>query len=184
MKYDEYIQLFEEILTSSAPQAPYDEPDYFNYAKLNASRLKRWNKTMELDAELIQLVKNSKKQHWIIITEPWCGDASHIVPFLVRIAENTDTISYELQLRDSAPFLIDNYLTNGGKAIPKLISRDENGLDLFIWGPRPAGAQEMMMQLKKEAAEFEKIKLELQNWYNQDKGKEIQNELKEILKSL
>ena len=182
MNYIEYTRLFEQILTTETPAAPYDNPDYFNYTKLNESRMKRWTKTMVLDDELVQLLeKLSVKQHWIIITEPWCGDASHIVPFLVRMAELSPAITYELQLRDTAPFLIDSYLTNGGKAIPKLVSRDATGTDLFTWGPRPAGAQELMNNLKAENAEFERIKIELQNWYNADKGKEIQEELKKVL---
>lgn len=185
MQYFEYLQLFDIILKNPNPPAPYDHPDYFNYTKLNESRMKRWLKTMELDKDLEQALKTvAVKQHWIVITEPWCGDASHIVPFLVRFVEQSPLISYELQLRDSEPFLIDNYLTSGGKAIPKLISRDESGNDLFVWGPRPSGAQDLMNRLKKENADFERIKIELQNWYNKDKGKEIQQELKEILKSV
>lgn len=183
MKYSEYTQLFEQILTSENPPAPYDNPDYFNYTKLNESRMKRWVKTMKIDEELTSVLEAVQvKQHWIIITEPWCGDASHIVPFLIRFSEQSDKITYELQLRDTEPFLIDDYLTNGGKAIPKLISRDEYGNDLFIWGPRPEGAQSLMNRLKEENADFEKIKVELQNWYNNDKGAQIQRELKELLK--
>lgn len=184
MNYSEYTQMIDEIVTSSQPQAPYDDPEYYNYTKLNDSRMKRWVKTMEIDSELLQLAKNAPKQHWIIITEPWCGDAAHILPFLVRIADNSEgAITYELQLRDTAPFLINDYLTNGGKAIPKLISRDEHGKDLFVWGPRPAGAQQVMTQLKNDNWELENIKIELQNWYNNDKGKEVQNEVKVILKT-
>lgn len=185
MNYSEYTQLFEQILTSNNPPAPYDNPDYFNYTKLNESRMKRWVKTMEIDEELKAVLETVQvKQHWIIITEPWCGDASHIVPFLVRFSEFSDNITCELQLRDTEPFLIDEYLTNGGKAIPKLISRDEEGNDLFVWGPRPEGAQDLMNRLKAENADFEKIKVELQNWYNNDKGCQIQRELKEILTSV
>lgn len=185
MQYSEYVRLFGEILNSNNPSPPYNDPDYFNYTKLNESRMKRWVKTMELDNDLVGLLEGmTTSQHWIIITEPWCGDASHIVPFLVRTAGLSSIITYELQLRDSEPFLINSYLTNGGKAIPKLISRDENGNDLFTWGPRPAGAQDLMNRLKEENADFERIKVELQNWYNQDKGKEIQNELKTLLKKM
>lgn len=185
MNYSAYTQLFREILTAQHPPAPYDNPDYFNYTKLNESRMKRWMKTMVIEEELKQLLEHLRvKQHWIIITEPWCGDASHIVPFLVRMTELSDTVTYELQLRDTEPFLINDYLTNGGKAIPKLISRDQQGNDLFVWGPRPSGAQQLMNRLKEEAADFERIKLELQNWYNNDKGNEIQSELKELLKSV
>jgi hypothetical protein len=183
MQYSEYTQLFEQILKNENPPVPYDNPDYFNYTKLNESRMKRWVKTMEIDEELKSVLGTVQvKQHWIIIVEPWCGDASHIVPFLVRFAELSDKITYELQLRDTEPFLIDDYLTNGGKAIPKLISRDENGNDLFVWGPRPYGALDLMNRLKEENADFEKIKVELQNWYNEDKGRQIQSELKKLLK--
>lgn len=88
MKYNEYKQLFAQILNSEAPAAPYDNPDYFNYTKLNESRMKRWTKTMALNDDLKTVLENNQtKQHWIIITEPWCGDASHIVPFLVKMVE-------------------------------------------------------------------------------------------------
>lgn len=182
MLLPDYLALFDQILRGGVPVAPYDDPEYFNYTKLNESRFKRWLKTMELDSDLIKLLERiEEKQHWIIITEPWCGDASHVVPFLIRMAEIAPKISYELQLRDAEPFLIDSYLTNGGKAIPKIISRNESGEDVFVWGPRPAGAQALMNRLKQEEAPFETIKVELQNWYNADKGTEIKNELKAIL---
>ena len=82
MQYTEYLQLFDTILKSDKPQAPYDDAEYLNYTKLNDSRMKRWNKTAVLnDATKEALQSLDKKQHWIIIAEPWCGDASQIVPF-------------------------------------------------------------------------------------------------------
>src|SRR5699024_8521668 len=140
-------------------------------ARLNYSRMKRWMETMKLNDELVNALGNNQlKQHWIIITEPWCGDAAHSLPFLVRLAEQSQSISYELQLRDSEPFLIDNYLTNGGKSIPKLVIRDEDGSDLFTWGPRPVPAQQLRERLNASGADFETVNLQLQNWYNKDKG--------------
>ncbi|MCO5260460.1 MAG: thioredoxin family protein [Crocinitomicaceae bacterium] len=177
MKYDEYLNLFDTILKSDSPKAPYDDAEYFNYTKLNDSRMKRWNKTASLTDEMIEALTNLKqKQHWIIIAEPWCGDASQIVPFLVKMAEQSPAITYEIQLRDSEPFLIDSYLTNGGKAIPKMVSRDENGNDLFVWGPRPKGAQDLMIASKAKEIPMEQIKIDLQNWYNTNKGVAIQDE--------
>lgn len=178
MNYQEYKDLYEEIFKD--PQPPYTESDYMTYTKVNVARMKRWDKTMQLDEELVGKLKSlGEKQHWIIIVEPWCGDAAHILPFLVRLAEQTERITYDLQLRDSEPFLINSYLTNGGKSIPKLIVRDENGKDIFTWGPRPKGAQELMEELKSEDADFETIKLKLQGWYNSDKGESV---FKELLK--
>lgn len=178
MNYSEYTALFEEILKSERPQPPYDNPDYFEYTRLNYSRMTRWNKTLQLNEELVNRLKGlDRRQHWIIIVEPWCGDVAHSLPFLVRLAEQSPMVTYELQLRDSEPFLINSYLTRGTKSIPKLIVRDEEGRDLFTWGARPEKAQQLMNELKAANTDWETTKVELQNWYNNDRGTSLQREL-------
>ena len=45
---------------------------------LNFSRTKRLDKTAKIDAEHAKVFQNiSSKQTWLVITEPWCGDAAH-----------------------------------------------------------------------------------------------------------
>jgi hypothetical protein len=183
MNFQSYLSYFESIINSPAPLAPYDNPDYFNYAKLNWSRMNRWLKTGVLSEEIKQVAAGIKTpQTWIVITEPWCGDAAHIVPFLHLIAQQNPLISVDYELRDSEPFRINTYLTNGGKSIPKLIVRNESGEDLVTWGPRPADCQIIYDQLKVDNADFETIKIELQKWYNKNEGKEIFEELATLLK--
>jgi hypothetical protein len=178
MTYEAYQQLFDYILSKRHCEHPYDDEHYMNYTRLNQARMKRWDKHLELSEELIQGVKSLRtKQHWIIITEPWCGDAAHILPFLMRLVQHNLLITYELQLRDSPPFLIQSYLTNGSKSIPKLIVRDEKGNDIFTWGPRPKGAQELFYELRAQKADAESSKIALQNWYNNDKGISLCKEL-------
>jgi Thioredoxin len=185
MNNQEFLRLFDEILQSDNPQPPYDNPAYLEYTRLNQSRMNRWMRTMQLDEELIKELKNiSRRQHWIIIVEPWCGDVAHSLPFLIQLAEQSPLISYDLQLRDSEPFLINSYLTNGTKSIPKLIVRDEEGNDLFTWGARPVAAQQLMEDLKAANADFETIKTQLQNWYNTNKGKSLQQELLKLYETV
>lgn len=179
MNYQEYQQLFEDILAGTHLLPPYNDAAYFNYTKLNRSRMNRWDKLAQLDEQLVAQIKRvSTPQHWVIISEPWCGDAAHVIPFLIKLAAENARISYEIQLRDQPPFLIDLYLTNGSKSIPKLIVRNENGEDLFHWGPRPAGAQQLLNKFKAADAGFEATKIALQNWYNEDKGTELMQELR------
>lgn len=179
MNYTDYKQLFDRILDNPDPAYPYDDAMYLDYTRLNRSRMKRWDKQMKPDENLVSRIKQiASPQHWIIITEPWCGDAAHIVPFLVRLAEQSDLISYDIQLRDREPFLIESYLTNGTKSIPKLIVRNADGNDIFSWGPRPMGAQELMNTMKEDKADFETVKIALQNWYNSDKGSSLYTELR------
>lgn len=184
MNFQEYRAYFESILkkAETEQQAPYDNPDYLDYTKLNWSRMNRWFKTGKLSGELVETIKKIKSpQHWIIITEPWCGDAAHNIPFLEMMADHNPLISISYELRDTEPFLIDQYLTNGTKSIPKLIIRDEQGKDMGTWGPRPRDCQKMYVNLINEKADFEKVKVEIQNWYNTNKGIDIQNELRQKL---
>ncbi len=173
--------MFDEILDKPNPPSPYNDEMYLNYTKLNRSRMKRWDKQLVLGENILLCLKQvAQPQHWIVITEPWCGDAAHIVPFLIKMAEQNEYISYDIQLRDSEPFLIEKYLTDGSRSIPKLIVRDINGNDLFVWGPRPKDAQEIMNKMKALNADFETTKIALQNWYNEDKGQSICSELSRI----
>lgn len=178
MNYDEYKRLFDDILNHPNPGPPYNDEKYFNYTKLNRSRMNRSDKYLELNEVLVSHIKNiSKPQHWIIITEPWCGDAAHIVSFLIKLTTLNDLVTYDIQLRDSEPSLIENYLTNGSKSIPKLIVRNANNPDDLVWGPRPKEAMEIAENMKSTNAPSEDIKVALQNWYNHDKGQSLYAEL-------
>ncbi len=182
MNWNEYIQYAADALSSETPFAPYDDPDYLEYAKMNEARMKRWLKTNPLTENTIAAVKSLQKaQRWIVITEPWCGDAAHITPILYMMSELNLKVHFEIQLRDTDSE-IDNYLTNGTKSIPVIIVRDDEGKDVFIWGPRPAAAQELYLDLKAKDTPMEDIKIALQNFYNKDKAISIQEEFVDLLK--
>lgn len=163
---------------------PYDSDEYTNYVKLNKARMKRWSKVGKIAPDLAETLQNIQDiQNWILITEPWCGDAAHSHEFIKKLAEISPKISLVVQNRDAPNSEIDKYLTNGGKSIPKLIVRDANGEDLFIWGPRPKEAQELYMTQRADTSlSDEDKKRALQSWYNKDKGTTIQQELNELLK--
>jgi len=175
----QYDQQFSNILEGIETGYPYDSNAYVNYVKMNQARIKRWNRTGKILPDLEEVIKNLKGKHqWILITEPWCGDAAHAHPFIVKLAALNNNVDLVIQNRDAAGSEIDSYLTNGSKSIPILVIRDEEGNDLFTWGPRPKAAQEMVMQHKSDReADPEESKKALQKWYNSDKGKMIQSEL-------
>lgn len=183
MNYHQYQQLFEEVLHGENRVHPYNDHAYLSYTESNRARMKRWDQELELEEKLLEKLKGiGAPQHWIIITEPWCGDASHIIPFLVRMTEHNSFITCDIQLRDSEPFLIGSYLTNGAKSIPKLVVRDANGRDVFNWGPRPGPAQQLMDELKAAGADLETLKTALHHWYAEDKGVSLCGELTKLYK--
>lgn len=184
MNYNTYINLFEPILNGESNDPRYSDTKYLHYAKLNQSRMSRWQKTLQLNEALAEQIKKiTHPQKWIVITEHWCGDAAPVVPFLERLAALNPLVQLDIQLRDQEPFLINSYLTNGTKSIPKLIVRNEQGQDVFTWGPRSEAAKQFINDLKTSGADGEVIKTELQNWYNKDKGVELQKELLKLFQS-
>lgn len=182
MDFLTYLAKFEEILNNTTPEEPYTDPDFLAYAKLNFSRSKRWLKTGKLNAETISAIKSIKEeQTWIVITEPWCGDAAHSVPFIEMMAQENPLITTTYELRDAEPHRIEAYLTNGSKSIPKLIIQDKNGAELSLWGPRPEGCQLFFQESVTDKTDLNKVKETIQIWYNQDKGQAIQQEIMQLV---
>lgn len=183
VNWKEYLEKFEAILHIETPPPPYDNPEYLNYLKLNKSRQNRWLKTAKINNDLENIIKNiNQQQTWYLIVEPWCGDAAHITPFIFLMSEINPNITLKIVYRDTPPFMIDDYLTDGGKSIPKLIIRDSKENDIHVWGPRPKACQRFYLDLKEQNISVGTLKEELQKWYNTDKGNSIQKEFLELLK--
>jgi len=183
MTFDEYLRYFQDIIENPENHPAYaNDADYLNYTRLNWSRSNRWLKKFEPSNEMKTCIQDIKDpQHWIVITEPWCGDAGHSVPQIYTIVKDNPLIDLDIQLRDTEPFLIEEYLTNGGKSIPKLIIRNEVGRDKIVWGPRPQALQQIFESMRDENKSMEEIKEFVQRWYNEDKGAAIQQELISLL---
>ena len=64
------------------------------------------------------------------------------------MAEVNSNINLQLVLRDENLELMDLFLTNGGRSIPKLIALDKDLNILFTWGPRPQTATNMVLDYK------------------------------------
>lgn len=185
MTLEEYRRLFDEILNGRYQQPPYDNEAYHNYVKLNQSRMDRWYKKGHIDAELGDLLQAiDQPQTWVIITEPWCGDAANSIPLIEKMAAINPNIRPVVQLRDSHSE-IDQYLTNGGRSIPIVIARNPQGEDVFVWGPRPAEAQAMVLEQKRDSTTSQDDKYaEVLQWYRKDEGHSIQEEFKALLRPL
>jgi hypothetical protein len=182
MTKEAYLELFGEILNAQTNEAPYDEEHYIHYVKMNQSRQDRWLKKAALTPETTRFMQSwDVPSRWVVITEPWCGDAAHVLPFLFKMSELNENISLEIQLRDGSDSEIEKYMTNGGKAIPILVVRDEQGNDLFHWGPRPRACQQLVNETRNTGASQEDLINAIQHWYNQNKGLEIQSEITRML---
>lgn len=186
MNYDGYMQLSELLVTEERTSGPNQSAPYIHFTKLNFQRMKRLNKTVEIPAHLAELLKQkSKNWRWITITEPWCGDAAQCVPVIEKLALAAGGIETHYILRDEHLEIMDAYLTNGGRSIPKLICLDDKGAEVFTWGPRPAVIQEIMNRLKADGiTEISVIVEAIQKAYNEDKQEGIYQEFAALLQQL
>jgi hypothetical protein len=182
LTWEEYIQRFEDILSGTFTNEIYAKEAYRDYVKMNFSRMNRWLKNIEINTDLKNKLSSiGEAQDWYLITEPWCGDAAHSVPLIYLMSQLNNNIHLHLVLRDDNHDFIDQYLTNGGRSIPKLVARNGNGEDIFVWGPRPKDLAVIHAKLKADNADFDTINQTLQTWYNHNKGVDIQQEFNEIL---
>ena len=186
LTYNDYLTLIDEKIAQKVSTGHEQNQMLTDFTKLNRARMNRLDKTQQILPELENSIQQiTEKQVWIVLTESWCGDAAQNVPVLQKLAEMNPLIDLRLVLRDDNDELMQKYLTNGGKSIPKLIAVSADlDKELFTWGPRPATAQVEVKRLLDENGGFnDKVKEGVQVWYNNDKGISMQNELIDLLKN-
>ncbi len=184
--YIEYREMIDALMAEGKTTGENHSEDMLHYTKMNIQRMNRVEKTVELSNETIEALKGiDTKMVWVALTEAWCGDAAQNVPVLAKMAGASDKIELKLLLRDENLDVMDEYLTNGGRSIPKLVALNAETMDeLFVWGPRPEPAQVMMNDFKANPNGRTKqdLVIDIQKWYAKDKGLTMQKELVNLLK--
>ena len=175
VSYEKYKENFQTEIASG------EQHEFSEYLPHNWSRSSRLDKKFNLSEELKTVVSTLKQPlYWMVITEHWCGDASQINPIITKVAESSKgMIKLKYIYRDENPDLINAHLTDGkSRSIPILIQMDENFKLLNTYGPRPAEAQKLVMEI---LAKGENYIMPVHTWYARDKQKSIQADLVEFL---
>jgi thiol-disulfide isomerase/thioredoxin len=184
--YASYRQLVTELLAEGKVTGDVQSQELLDYSKLNQARMDRLQKTLALDETVGQVLNSLKNEYtWVVISEGWCGDAAQLLPIFNLMADNTPNVNLAVVLRDANPELMNRFLTNGARAVPKLIVLDSGNNVRGIWGPRPMGAAQLIAEYKAAKGVIdETAKTQLQMWYLHDKGLSTQREVAELMKSL
>ena len=185
--YASYRQLIDELMAENRTTGTNQDEQIIQYARLNVQRMQRLDKTTQLLPELQAALAQLPAHYvWLVITEGWCGDAAQIVPVLEAVAAASQgKITTRYVLRDENLDLMDRYLTNGGRSIPKLVVLHADALtEAAAWGPRPAPAHELFNRLKQEEIPHEEFVTQLHGWYAKDRTLNTQRELLALLQNL
>ena len=176
--FDAYIKETERRIEVQNPKDDHNE-----YYELGLQRMNRTLKTFKIDEEQLSVLKSKNfKGKILIISEPWCGDASATVPAVTQFFEAAD-VEVKIFLKDSDTSLIDQFLTNGTQSIPKILILNEDFSVKNVWGPRPQFGNDLLKKFKENPETYprEEFYNDLQVYYAKNRGKDAITELLELL---
>ncbi len=185
--YTEYKDMVLQLINEGKSTGDNQNENLYNYTKLNNQRMKRLDKQTKLSEDALGKTKRIQKDFtWLVLTESWCGDAAQTLPLINKFAEANEKINLKVILRDENEDLMNQFLTNGSKSIPKLIVLDNSSNEVVgSWGPRSEMAAKMVTDYKNKNGKIDdQFKIDLQNWYNADKGANIEKELVDLIKAI
>ena len=182
--YENYRTKLKNLLAEGKSSGDEQSEDLLHYSELNETRMNRLDKTIKITPETQQFLSALNTDYiWLVLSEGWCGDAAQLLPIMNKMAQLSEHIDLKVAFRDENPELMNLFLTNGGKAIPKLIIIEKETMEVIAdWGPRPTEAIKLIVDYKaKHGVVDEVVKAELQMWYLHDKGVSTQNEIVALL---
>lgn len=186
LTYTQYRSFINDLLAQGKTTGENHSEAMINYTKMNVRRMDRWDKTAVVSSELQEKMSQiDVAQTWLILTEAWCGDAAQSIPFMVKAASFSPLVDICFILRDEHPAVMDAYLTNGGRSIPKLIALTNHKLEeLFTWGPRPQVLQQQYLAYREDpkGVSQEDFIESIHLWYAKDKNANIDAEFLTLIK--
>ncbi|MBL0332801.1 MAG: thioredoxin family protein [Chlorobiota bacterium] len=179
-QYKDLCKILFDSGKSTSVDLEYNTTEILDYVKINLQRMNRVEKTFKMNPTLQEkLSLLNKKQLWIVLAESWCGDVAQNIPAINMIANSTTNIELKILLRDENEVIMNKYLTNGSKSIPKLISLNPITFkENWNWGPRPKPAQELVVSMKSKGEDFH---IGVHKWYADDKSNTIQDEILKLI---
>lgn len=182
--YQTHIQQIATLFELGKTTNNDNRPNMLDYTKLYLQRANRWDKRGVIVEELLRKLESfPRKMIWLVLNEGWCGDSAQTLPFINKMAEASENITLKIILRDGNLEIMDEFLTQGARSIPKLIALDEETLEVLgTWGPRPKIAYD---RYKAERANPDipnkKAVENLHFWYAKDRGETLQQEFSKLL---
>jgi hypothetical protein len=185
--YPQFVEFTEQLVQENRTTGANQSEEYLAYTLICLQRMIRWNKTSKVSEELALLIPQvDQPQVWLVITEAWCGDGAQSIPHLAKLADLNPNITLKIVLRDEHPDLIDAYLTNGNRSIPKLVAMTADlQQELFTWGPKPKYLLDFHAAFKQnsEGRSYSDFLDEVHLWYAKNKQKELESEIYPLISS-
>jgi len=180
LSYAAYRDLSRRLLAEGTTTNGQHTPLILELTTPALARMQALEQEPPLWPALLRAAAALPAQRWLMFSESWCGDAAESLPLWARLADHAPQLELRVLLRDQHPALMDHYLTNGGRSIPKLVAWDATtGRELGAWGPRPAPVQAFVDEYKAQhpQAPLPEFVAAVLAWYRTDDTAALQAEL-------
>ncbi len=186
LNFDQYMELTKTIVANPNYGGMYANEKTHRYTRSNLERMDKVLQHITINQKLYNALTDLDEDWvWLVLSEPWCGDASWGTPALYIFSTASEKIDFRILLRDENPEIMKAYQTEGSDSIPKLICLRKCDLkELGNWGPRPQVLQQMIMQWKDTPGlDYRESVRQLHAWYDEDMTRSIQDEMIDLLKA-
>ncbi len=179
--YSEFVEFTEKLVEEKRTTGANQSEAYLDYTRMCLQRMNRWNKTAKVSVKMASLIESIREpQIWLLITEAWCGDGAQSIPYMAKLAELNPKIRLRIIMRDEYPEIMDAYLTNGARSIPKLVAyTGDLKVELFTWGPKPLYLMNRHKEYKHDSKglSYAGFLEEIHLWYAKNKNHDLESEL-------
>ncbi len=186
LHYEEYREAWSGRLdTPPSDDAGPEERRLHHYLEYNWDRQAQVHEAYAPSEPLREVVAAIEEpQLWMVLTEPWCGDSAFLLPVIAEAAALSDQVSLRILSRDENLDVMDQYLTDGSRSIPKLVAFSSDGSELFTWGPRPDAAARRFEELTEKYDDKMELVGEFLEHYEEGGWEDADAELAERLQSV
>ncbi|NQV72543.1 thioredoxin family protein [bacterium] len=185
LSVDQYMSQWRA--TNSLPLKGLDkiERRYRFYSKYNLERQER------VESEWLPSPTFMKEVDGIVgpltfffVTDDWCIDSAYSLPLLQWISSRKKDIQLIIGLKNDNLQVLDEYLTDGARSIPKLIIENQAGEIVAVWGPQPEEIRLIRKNLMDNQAEGSVVSGTTIEWYANSGVLEVEKELGQLFSSL
>ncbi len=185
LTYEEYVEQWKA--RTELPVAGLDKVQrkLYHYARYNLERSERVSREYVPSERVLHAVEEiDEPQIWMVITEDWCGDSAFNLPVIAAVAARNPHVDLRILPRDANLDIMDQYLTENARSIPKLVAFTSDGEEIFTWGPRPEQARQLRLRMKEAGADSKEMTDALIAWYDAGGWKLVDEELAAALETV
>ncbi|MDA0752464.1 MAG: thioredoxin family protein [Verrucomicrobia bacterium] len=157
---------------------------YRFYSKYNIERQRQVEALWRPSAGFRAAVENTPAGIWLFITDDWCVDSAYSLPLIQWGAQQRPDVELRILMKDDQPDIMDLFLTQGKRSIPKWVGLGRGGEVMFSWGPQPDAIRAIRQALMDGGVEGRLVSQTTVEWYANEGWLEVDKELTTILSQI